>query len=108
MTEYERFLPPPLQVHAGPITTRLIDTICKLNRDEMRVLLEIAERLLHGQRQYGPLELARDRRDWKREAHEEFLDAAVYLAIRTTTQRGLREKGDEHSDASDAGSGRDV
>jgi hypothetical protein len=54
-----------------------------LGDDERRVLLVIAERLSRGATQYGKLDIARDTRDWKQEAHEEFLDASVYLAVRT-------------------------
>lgn len=54
-----------------------------LGDDERRVLLVIAERLSRGAAQYGQLDVSRDTRDWKQEAHEEFLDASVYLAVRT-------------------------
>jgi len=51
------------------------------------VLAEVARRLVAGQRLYGQLDLARDRRDWTAEAGEELADAAVYLAIRALQRR---------------------
>jgi hypothetical protein len=59
-----------------------IDT-SRLGEDEIRVLKAIAERLRMGALTYGRLDVATDKRDWKKEAHEEFLDATVYLAIKT-------------------------
>lgn len=52
-----------------------------LGEDERRVLTEIALRLEVGAAQYGRLQIASDRRSWTTEASEEFMDAAVYLAI---------------------------
>lgn len=52
-----------------------------LGEDERRVLTEIARRLECGAAQYGALDIAKDRRRWSTEASEEFMDAAVYLAI---------------------------
>jgi hypothetical protein len=52
-----------------------------LGRDEIRVLTFIAGRLAVGQRQYGPLLLAVDPREFRgKEAREEIEDALVYLA----------------------------
>jgi hypothetical protein len=48
--------------------------------DESRVLEAIAARLRLGRRVYGPLDIEGDARDWRREALEEALDLAVYLA----------------------------
>lgn len=108
MAEFERFTnaksAPGLQrveVLAGPLTRELFGVIGYLNADEMRVLLEIAKRLRMGQEQYGALDIADDPRDFVKEAHEEFLDAAVYLAIRTLT-RGPIEKGTDDANAGNA------
>lgn len=49
-----------------------------LGQDELEVLLAIADRLAMGQLAYGPI--TDGKKDWKREAYEEFLDAAVYSA----------------------------
>ncbi len=55
--------------------------VCSLGRDEIRVLTFIAGRLEMGQRQYGPLLLATDLREFRdKEAREEIEDALVYLA----------------------------
>jgi len=62
-----------------------------LGEDERRVLVTIAERLRRGRDQYGALTIATDRRDWRREAHEEALDLAVYLSIRTLSGRAARD-----------------
>src|SRR5580692_762984 len=52
-----------------------------LGRDEVRVLMRIAERLRAGRLVYGPLTLACDVRSFRgKEAREELEDALVYLA----------------------------
>lgn len=51
-----------------------------LGPDERRVLEVIAARLSMGARQYGPLDVPGDEREWRREAVEELLDGCVYLA----------------------------
>lgn len=55
--------------------------------DERRIVDLIADRLEHGRKQYGDLDLARDKRDWNQEALEEALDLAVYLAIALIKRR---------------------
>lgn len=59
----------------------LCETARTLGDDEVRVLALIATRLRTGAKQYGALAIARDQRDWAKEAAEEYLDATVYLAI---------------------------
>lgn len=65
------------------LRTLLRDLAEHLEGDELRVLVAIGERLTLGRRAYGPLVVAGDRRDWRKEAHEEALDLSVYLAIET-------------------------
>jgi hypothetical protein len=56
-------------------------SILELGLDEVLVLDRLAERLRRGQRQYGFLHLANDRRAFRaKEAREELEDALVYLA----------------------------
>ena len=52
----------------------------RLNRDELRVLADVAERLGMGRSVYGPMCLETDRRDWRAELRAEVLDALVYAA----------------------------
>lgn len=67
--------------------------------DELRVLRVIVRRLHAGRQVYGYLDLARDRRDWKRERAEEYVDLAIYdacdeldrAAKRPTRRRGQRQ-----------------
>jgi hypothetical protein len=66
---------------------RLGELIADMNQDELRVMLRIAERLTMGRRQYGPLELAGDKRDWRAEGAEELLDGTVYFAIQSLKER---------------------
>jgi len=87
-------MPPdtPPDDDAIPDTERMITTellaraslrtsILELGLDEVLVLDRIAERLRRGQRQYGFLHLANDRRAFRsKEAREELEDALVYLA----------------------------
>ena len=49
--------------------------------EELDLLLTIATRLCTGQSQYGPFDLAHDKRDFQLEALEEACDLAVYLAV---------------------------
>ena len=63
-----------------PDTMELADIYAALNADERAVLMEIARRLVVGRRQYGALNLATDRRNFRREAFEEVVDMAVYMA----------------------------
>lgn len=68
---------------SGPLLCDLETVWARLGDDERRVLMAIAARLVRGAEQYGRLDVATDRRDWVHEAHEEFLDGCVYLAIKT-------------------------
>lgn len=65
----------------------LLELVDALGPDERRVLLAVARRLAMGQRQYGALDVAGDRRDWRKEAAEEALDASVYLACELLRER---------------------
>jgi hypothetical protein len=56
-------------------------TLADLGDDELAVLGALARRLLEGSRRYGALDLAGDRRDWRRERAEELADALVYGAF---------------------------
>lgn len=53
----------------------------KLEPDAVRVLSRIAERLVHGQRKYGPIRIAGDTRSWAEEGLQESLDLAAYVSI---------------------------
>jgi hypothetical protein len=48
--------------------------------DELRVIAVFVRRLAYGRNLYGYLDLHRDRRDFKRERAEEYVDLAVYDA----------------------------
>lgn len=55
----------------------------RLSHDELRVLDVIGRRIIEvGRESYAPLDLARDERDWGREAAEEIADTLFYLACR--------------------------
>jgi hypothetical protein len=58
------------------------EIIRDLNRDELSVLCKCASRLWAGRASYGQLCLRTDERDWGKEAQEEMIDAALYLAMR--------------------------
>jgi hypothetical protein len=58
----------------------------ELGEDEVRVLARIASRLLRGAEIYGRLSVARDRRDFGKEAREEIEDSLVYFACRWLRQ----------------------
>ena len=61
--------------------------VAQLGDDEVRVLVRIAARLLHGLEIYGGLDLAQDVRDFDTEAREEVEDCLVYLACRWLRDR---------------------
>jgi hypothetical protein len=63
------------------MSAELLDVVSELGPDERRVLLVLARRLLAGQQAYGRLDVASDRRDWRKERAEELADALVYGAI---------------------------
>lgn len=54
----------------------------ELEDQELHVLAWLANRLLHGQRTYGALNLLHDRRDFEHEGAEELADFALYSAMR--------------------------
>jgi hypothetical protein len=59
--------------------------------DELRVLDAILERILKvGRESYAPLDLARDERDWGREAADELADTLFYLAAREVAANDRR------------------
>jgi len=59
-----------------------LDAACAdLADDELRVVAHLARRLLEGQRRYGRLSLATDRRTWRRERAEEIADLLMYSAF---------------------------
>lgn len=72
---------------SAPVLADFESLWARLGDDERRVIIAIAKRLVRGAEQYGHLDIASDKRDWTREANEEFLDATVYLAIRTLAKR---------------------
>jgi hypothetical protein len=70
------------------LETRLLGVVRQLGPDERLVVLEVAERLVAGRKVYGPLDIAADPRDMRREAAEELLDSCVYAAVDALRQRG--------------------
>ncbi len=75
-----------------PLEAALDETCEQLGDEELHVLVVLARRLLAGQRAYGRLDLANDRRDFRRERAEELADAMVYDAVAevAATLRGGR------------------
>jgi hypothetical protein len=64
------------------VTTRerILAALDRLGADELEVLAIVSERLVMGRSQYGELQLATDRRDFRHEALLELADGCVYLA----------------------------
>lgn len=60
--------------------------------DECRILVRVARRLKFGEGRYGPLNLAKDRRDFMKEAAEEVLDWLVYVEGHAERE-SLRKRG---------------
>jgi hypothetical protein len=77
----ERPRPKPSSSSRRTVRTDLDAVLDRLHEDELRVILSIAGRLRVGARLYGQLQLATDRRAFrKKEAREELEDFLVYLA----------------------------
>ena len=53
----------------------------KLGSDELRILLRVARRLSVGFERYGAMRVAKDKRDYQKEAFEEILDWLVYTEM---------------------------
>jgi len=71
-----------------PEAADIAAALAMLGRDELKVVLLVARRLAAGRKAYGPLRIAGDTRDWRREASEELLDATVYLAADVLRREG--------------------
>lgn len=60
---------------------RLLQLTATLNRDEMAVLVEVAEGLVKGRGEYGPLDVLDGRHDYVREAADEARDLIAYMGM---------------------------
>jgi hypothetical protein len=74
------------RVPSEPIdVVRVVEHLKGLNRDEyavaVEVLAQVTTRLRTGAKEYGPLALETDKRDWVHEANKEAIDGAVYHAM---------------------------
>lgn len=67
--------------------SELQELCSELEIDAIEALVIQAERLVKGQRKYGPLDAASDQRDWKKEREEEFRDALNYFAFEELRDR---------------------
>lgn len=65
--------------------------LCSLSIDELRVLDVITTRMVSvGRDSYGPLDLAREERDWKAEQANEYADAIFYGACHEVAANDAR------------------
>jgi hypothetical protein len=81
---------PPPHARRSAFEVQLASVVRFLGDEEVDLLLTIATRLWAGQCRYGPFDLARDRRNFQREALEEACDLAVYLAAAAHQDRRKR------------------
>lgn len=70
--------------------------------DELRISLVWARRLHAGRQVYGYLDLARDKRDWKRERAEEYIDLAIYDACDQLARAAEQRVEDANRDTKNA------
>lgn len=70
-----------LHVDEGLETLSLSDLNGRLAPDAQRVLHGIAKRVVAGQAKHGHLDIATDKRDWRKETRAEMEDAIVYRTI---------------------------
>jgi len=61
-----------------PILKELVEYCGDLNADELRVVTAVAERMSRGRKEYGPLDLSIDIRNFKHEGAQELLDFVAY------------------------------
>lgn len=64
------------------ILNQLDDCTVVLPTEELKVLLAVAQGMLKGGKQYGPMRLGNDPRDMVQEALEEVRDALVYIGAK--------------------------
>lgn len=67
--------------------------VAALGPDELRILLRVARRLHVGFERYGEMRVAKDGRDYQREASEELLDWLVYVEMEGERSAQLRALG---------------
>ena len=71
---------------------RLKTATILLNRDELEVIVWLAERMAEGATRYGALDIATDKRDFQKEAGEEAIDGLAYLAMQSIRiKRGTKK-----------------
>ena len=58
-----------------------------MSPSELSVVLEICTRVNGARETYGPLDLATDRRDWRRERANELFDAMFYECAASLTDK---------------------
>jgi hypothetical protein len=83
---------------SNPDTTRrdalartIASRLLSLSEDELRVIDVVTSRIIGlGRNSYEPLDLARDERDWSKEAAEEMADALFYLAAHAVAANDRR------------------
>lgn len=76
---------------ADDTATHIADYLAMLGQDELEVVLFVVEGLARGRAVYGELDVASDRRDYRREAGEEVRDALVYLGAELVRLRRSRQ-----------------
>lgn len=70
---------------AAPVSWLRVDG---LGMEELRVIHRVIERMQHGRKQYGALDIGGSSKNWRAEATEEFLDGAIYLAMQSIREKG--------------------
>jgi len=80
---------PPIGL-TGEKVTECVALLHRLGPDSLQLVLELLRGMVHGQRKYGPLEVATDGRDFEEEALEELRDTAVYLGAAIIRRRWER------------------
>ena len=68
------------------VVERIAIALVPFGDDLAPALLTVVTRMLKGRADYGELDLAMDRRNWKREIAEENADRLIYGAIRATAR----------------------
>lgn len=85
----------PAPADAEPLRARIASHCADLEAagdvDALRVVEHIAARAVLGCKQYGPLRLASDRRDWRKEAREEAADGLFYMTCLALIERAQNE-----------------
>ena len=76
MARYEDTIPP-----GQGLVIELQRDVAECTPSELRALRVLMDKLKEGRAKHGPLDISKDKRNWRNEARAEMVDACWYLAF---------------------------